>query len=304
MRPRSVSAIAFNIALNPHSKELYKALFSRLLRLRKAYRITGDRFAMLVSAHEETRTTIEGMTHEEITGEIVTFDKVDVEGHWHNLVTGEVASDEDKAGLFVPPNLGANRKSFSYVFYLDRHLLVVESKNVEGTISSRSVLTLLDALARVDSIVEEFGDVAVTPMPDHEAVSRILRHRLVRVDIKLTIPNPDSTQSAEERIRERLSNQNAKTQLLTLVAKSGQTLDLDEDSKALARLASRNGEVKAKTASSPSAPARTVSTKTMPMVKTERYFPKEELESAAFSRAAALLYSQAVDQSDDDAPKG
>lgn len=303
MRPRSVDAIAFNIALSPHSKELYVSLFDRLLKLRKAYRVTGDRFAMLVAVRTETRTSIDKVKSEEITGEIATFDMINVDGPWHNTATGEEASDEDKAGLFVPANLGANRKRFSFVFFLDKHLFVIESKNNEGVLSSRSVEKLLGALMAVESIVDDFGDVAVTPMPQHEAVSKILRAKLVRVEIKLTVPNPDNTKSAEDRIKARMDQQRAKTQQLTLVAQTGQTLELDEESAALARLASRNGEVRAKILPAAGGPARSVSTKDKPLVKTETYFPKEEVESAAFNRAADALYSQFLD-GDTGTPKG
>lgn len=304
MRPRTVKVVAYNIALASHTPEKYVELFAAIKKLNRAFRLEGDRFAQLVTATETTEQFVGVSPTRVVLGTIATFLKINVSGPWHNMETGEEASDEDKAGLVMKQNLGPNRRRFSYKFYVDKHHLVVQTRSLDGTFGARSIDRFLRAAVSAEEIAKVFGDVAVTQVPDKSVISKILSSDLVCLDIKITVPNPDENQAAENTIRKRMDARRAKSEQHTVIAERGQTLQLDADLRAEAMVAAQNGVVVGTVQQGTK--RTTISTKETPLVKTGEYYPsQQETERDGFDIASNKIYAEiASPQSDAPNNKG
>jgi len=94
---------------------------------------------------------------------------------------------------------------------------------------------------------EKYGKVEVILEPTTDALDRIfsLPH-LSSLEMRINRPNPDTgDDDLEKEVWARLENQNADHLQTKLTARSGQTLQPDEETKSLAKVAQSNGYVRA-----------------------------------------------------------
>lgn len=289
---RVVRTMTASVAAHPHSAEIY----SKLLRAAaqkvggkfRAYRIHGDRFAMLINVSKPAPNAAGSIKLSSFFGSIVTFTRVDVDGPWVNVETGDLIGDEERAAINIPAGLHPNRKEFRFRFYLDRHLMVVENKNETGTLAPSGLLKLLEQAFAQPHIRQEYGDVHVTILPERRTIEKILRSRIRRIHLIIETPNPgDDIEEEEQNIERRLEEMHARRMEETYVAKTGQTLQPDEELKERARVAADSGSVSAIVLRDGSDRlVRTMSTQQSPRIDEETYDPKHELAIGAFERAA------------------
>ena len=225
-----------NVAMpRPHNPDRYLELFRAVLRKRIAADIRGDFKGMLGSVRVDQG---------QITGELYKFFDLDLTADWFNTENQKAADDDDLAQINVPSNLKPHLQRLDYVFFPKKHRLAFVSRDRRVALSAGQAEKLFQVLFGQESIVEKFGEVAVTYEPSREQLSKILKMpRLQRLRIEITPPNPDDLAGAESKLLERLENLNARRMVVEYSAPRNEGLAVDEDAEQLAKIAQSNGKV-------------------------------------------------------------
>ena len=239
-RSRSFQFSALNIVTHPHSPETYLELLRAIYRLRQRVRVRGNQHLMIGSLASVARDKpLEGLT-----GILFRFDQIDSDVALGNLDRGEEASEEERLQIRIPEGLVPNFQQFNFVFYPKTHQLHFESKNTGGSLAESLLKKFFDSACAVEEIIQEFGMVEVTVVPEHEQIERILSlPSLSQLVIDLRRPNPDDLSSEEDRVLGRMQKMRTQRLVETLTSEKGQTLAPDDQVTMLARIAAKNGSV-------------------------------------------------------------
>lgn len=239
-RIRKFQVSCLNIVLHPHSPQHYLDLFVWIYRLRKPVAVRGTQHLMMGELERVDRDDpLRGFT-----GRMYRFDQIDPDAPWFNVDSREEASDEELAQIRIPPALKPNLQKFNFVFYPRGHQMYFESSVQGATLGEGSLKKFFDRICAYPEIVERFGTVDITIVPEHEQVERILSlPSLSKLVIDLRRPNPDDVASDEKRVLERLKRMNTRRLVETLTSERGKTIEPDEETRKLAQVASRNGSV-------------------------------------------------------------
>jgi hypothetical protein len=154
-------------------------------------------------------------------------------------------------------------------------------------------LKWLKVLALSRAVTEQFGEIQVDLIPDYDLLEQILESdslKMISMDIRM--PNPDGLDHAKyEEIAAKLDELNAEEETLTYKARGGHTLTLDDDTKAIAKVAAENGKVTARIQEN--GLTVPVSTSKHPIEIREVYDSEEHPSEPIFRRLAVALW-QAV----------
>jgi Domain of unknown function (DUF4747) len=234
-RPKIVIG-ALNISADPHPKGIYRRLFQK--NAERAMPLWGNDWAKITApADRETAPP-------SFYGRVIVWTEIDKDGKWLDQKTDKEATPTEKQKIQIPENLDPNFRSFNFVFFEDRHLLVLEYQNELGEhFGSKRAQRFFGTL--LNSGDPSDPEVTVTVIPSHEALDRIYAiPRLRRLEIFVERPNPDDLTPDANRILDRLLKQGAKSQTVQLDKKARViTLTPDKDTKKLAEIAATNGHV-------------------------------------------------------------
>ena len=174
-------------------------------------------------------------------------------------------------------------------------MLFYESYYTGHSLGHSHALKLLRGIFDDALVVEKFGEIDVTTIPSKERLNEAMKiPQMDRLHMVINRPNADSLADAEQRVLRRLSAQNARRQTEELVAISGESIEPDEDTKTLARIASRNGEVTVKGKDREDHPV-TYSTKNHPWDEKAYYDPETQTAFNTFSDNAEQSYAKLTD---------
>src|SRR5690606_6396264 len=149
---------------------------------------------------------------------------------WINITTGLRAEEQERAALQnLPRNLQPNHAQHRFHFFLRTHTLFYEIGNSGHRLTPRNADALFKRLFEAQTIVDQFGDVDVTIIPDHGAVDQILNSQIRSLRVVVSAPNPDTGARAERQLMQRLARLNARKRDTTYVAERGEMLQLDQD---------------------------------------------------------------------------
>lgn len=278
---KKVTGTIINVAVHPHDgPQTYRSLFENAYSLDRAVRVHGDRYAWMshLWVNGEGRKAY-------LTGNIATFTQIDVDGAWIDMSTRSSADqsridDIKKAVSGVQPNY----HEFRFYVDLKDHLVVVETDDGKRTFSPRMIEKFLRGVFSQEVIVDAFGEVEVSFVPDKESLNRIIGSKYLRkIEIHLTRPNADSVADVEKRLMEELDKMGARSSTVTYAAIRGQTLDLPEEVKNIARVARTNGYVEGNVA------GEHYSTKDHPVERTRVYESNAQSQELAFNDLAVEL---------------
>ena len=239
-RNRRFQYSALNIVTQPHSPDGYVALFRALYVLRRAVAVRGSQHLMIGELERVDRDDpLQGFT-----GRIYRFDQIDPGAPWFNVESKEEASEEELAEIRIPEALKPNLVKFNFVFYPQGHQFYFESMATGSTLSEGSMRKFFVTICAVPSIMEQFGPVDITVVPEHEQLARILSlPSLSKLVIDLRRPNADDQADDERVVLERLQRMKTRRLVETLTAERGETIEPDEQVRVLARVAAKNGSV-------------------------------------------------------------
>jgi hypothetical protein len=237
MRKLVVSAL--NIKIHPHTPELYIDLFNSLFTSVKSVKIRGADYGTPGWISE----VVPGRPLDGLQGEFYKFLSIDPRDPWFDERSREVIEiDDDEDELPVPEHLKPNLHKVRFVFYPKKHRLFFDSQKF----SPNNARKLLVALCSFTEITDKYGHVDVEVESSREAIERILEiPAKTKLEIRISLPNPDDTSDDEQRVLDRLLSQNARTIEESYTGVKEEGLIPNEDTKTLMRVAQSNGYVKA-----------------------------------------------------------
>lgn len=227
-----------NVVAHPHPEGIYRRIFDALAARKRGVRFFGDRFAA-ISPLSETRDSV-------FTGRLATWVEVDREANTIDLDSFEERLFSE-SGVDIPKSIGLNSRIFNFAFNEATHQLIVETQNIDGQtlsirLAGRAFQKLLHGLELrgVDSI-----DVFVASKAD--ALDRILRlPKIKKVEIDLSLPNPDDLSDLEAEILKELLEGHIKRDKSEITKVAGaETIVLPPHYRAKANIARDNGAVSA-----------------------------------------------------------
>jgi hypothetical protein len=237
---RKIPISALNIAMHePHSPKAYVELMLGLYAMRRIVNVRALTGVLIGSMYPLNKK------HPDrgLTGEIYQFTNLDQEEPWFDVNALDEASEEELLEIKIPEHLKPHLARFSYVFFPHGHRLYVQVRNKNRTLGIQTVLKFFRLLL-TDRDAPQTPPIEITVEPDRDTVSKILKIKyLRRLEIKLVRPNPDDLSAAEQRLLRKLSRQDARQMDVNLYAESDNSLDPDQDTITLAKVAASNGSV-------------------------------------------------------------
>jgi hypothetical protein len=239
-RDRKIDIAGLNVVTHPHSVEIYINLLKEAFSLKKVVHVRSVHKAMI----GELRYINKDYPMSGLVGRIYRFIHFDPNEPWFNVEKHEAATPDEMAELKIPTNMKPGMSIFDFVFYPKNHKLYYITNDKTSKLAPHSMKSIFDNIFSDKRLIERFGTVEVTVLPDQEQLDTILKiPYMSSLIIEVTRPNPDDFGVEEQRVLERLNNQGARKIKEILTATSQDTLNPDEQTRTLARVASQNGSV-------------------------------------------------------------
>lgn len=194
---RKIQIAGLNIVTQPHSPQNYIDLFRSLFGLKRPIAIRGTQHLML----GELRPAYREKPLNGLFGRFYRFDQIDPKAPWFNVDSNDVATKEEIAEIKIPPKLKPNLVMFNFVFYPRTHKLYFESMADSHTLGPASLRKFFLTICGHPTIVQKFGDVEITAIPELEQLERILKlPGLSKLVIDVKRPNPDDLADEEAEV--------------------------------------------------------------------------------------------------------
>jgi len=285
-REKKLIVGAINITIQPHTPQKYLELFKDTYKLKNTVNISGDQYGLLANMHKVDRDQDEPGP---ITGDIFKFTNIDKNAQWFNVSTNDFASEDDVDAVNIPENLKPNSSRFSYIFFPEQHLLFYEGYYDGNSFGPSNAERFISRLFNVDSIVEKYGKVDVTHVPEANALSEALKLPFKeRIEMVVKTPNPDNHAEAERRVMQRMRAQNVETFEQKFKAVQGESIEMDNDLETMAHISAKNGSFFIKGKDHNFKPIE-FSTIKHPLKITEYYDPDVESAFELFLRVASSM---------------
>jgi len=282
-RRRVMSASALNIKLHPHTPELYRALFDDVYQKRDCVKIRGTDWGTI--GWMRPLNHVDPM--EGLVGELYRFVNINSRDPWFDNRSREILEIGENDPPPVPDYLKPNLRRVLFIFYPQKHRLFFDSSKL----SPSSAGKIFQGLFGSDHIVTKYGPVDVIVETSHEAIEKILKiPTKTRLEIYISLPNPDETSHLETKIRNRLASQRAKTLTEKYTSDKHIGLEPDEETIALMQVARSNGRI---TAIGYDGEKKIIEdTIPHPLVESEKYDPDRQPAINVLDALSSRLWSE------------
>lgn len=238
---RVITVAVINVVMTrPHEPGRYIGLLQKAYSLRSVAKFRGDYDAILGSLFTDRAQNA-------VTGDVYKYLHLDVNEGWFNVDSTEPATEQDLSRLNIPENLKPHFQTVGYYFNAITHKFYFLAREGRVRVSAGAMKAFLERIFAHPSLVDEFGLVELTVVPDTEALQKIFAMPVLqKLVIEVKPPNPDDNDVAFTRIMEELDNQNAQKMRIEYTAQSGESLSPGAETTLLAEVAASNGYVYAK----------------------------------------------------------
>lgn len=235
---RTLEAGVLNVVIHPHSPGKYVDLLRETSNLRRNGKIQGSDH-LLIGPY----STIKSEPTDGVYGFLYKFVNIDPSAPWLNLSSMEPAVNEDGEPINpVPPHLAPNLRTIPFVFFPTGHRLFFDRKYLSPLSASKAMYAIFNQ----PEIVQKFGEVSVNMEATDETIDQIKRiPALTKLNICVTLPNPDELSDRAQRVQERIRIQNAKKYSQEYTGSKDDGLKPDDESEAAMELALSNGHIDA-----------------------------------------------------------
>ena len=244
-KPPSVQIGVVNIACHPHSgPKTYVQLFKDLYALNRSVKLRGNEWAKIGSMFE----VAEGKPEKGYQGYIYRFTHIDPDGDWLNELEGRiVAAEEAKKEVTIPSHMKPNLRLIRYVFFPGAHRIAFAANFKKASLAPDLMAKLLQHLTNSKDINNATRSVDITVEQSTTTLDYIMKEMfLEKLTITIKRPNPDDDGEEEADTEAVLEEQNARKQIVGLVAIPKRQLKPNKQNKLLARIAISNGSLHAK----------------------------------------------------------
>lgn len=280
-RKIKMSANILNIALHPHSKDIYLDFMRALFKQKGTAQVFGDRMGV-ISSLSEARIAA-GI----LEGAITTFLKVDVDGDWFDVVELKEAADADIAKVNIPVNIAPNSVTYFFEFDANTHKLHYQSYTDGHTLTPQSARRLFQGLASDLAITKQFGLAKVSVVQEREGLDKLFAlKRIDEIQITIARPNPDIfADDFEAKIEAHMEQTNARSITVQYNAESGKSVVPTAEIREVSETALENGQVDVR--GRDAVGAVRLSTKDFPKTLQSKYDPDATAEQSAFRTLVA-----------------
>lgn len=281
-RQKTMYASALNITIHPHSPRKYVKLLKMAHASNVKAKIRGTDWGTI----GWIRPLVPDNDKKGLIGEFYRFINIDPFDSWFDEINREVITIDGEvvAEPPVPEHLKPHLRKVLFTFYPKMHLLVFDSKQI----SSTSIRNLLHGILNAEELREKFGDVTVNVESSHEGVRQILNiKQKSKIEIYITLPNPDDNSDDEQRVLDRLNSVKARKLSEIYTSHRGETLEPDDDMITLMNVAKSNGRVYARGYDDTGKVEK--STEDYPIKLQEQYNPNVTTEPEAIQRLSASI---------------
>lgn len=235
-----------NIVTHPHSPQGYIDLMYAIFRSKRHVPVYGSLHLMMGELKPIDETN--GMSG--LFGRLYRFVNIDKDAPWFNVAKHDEATAEELAQINLPDELRPNTEMFDFVFYPVGHTFYFNMRSgnkiggKKGNLGTGQVVKFLKTLTSLQPVQERFGPVDVTALPDQEQLEKILAiHSLQKLVIEVSKPNPDELGEAQAKVFGRLDKMKTRKIRQEIFAERHESIELDEETVTLARVAATNGKV-------------------------------------------------------------
>ena len=242
-REKVIEVGLLNVVIHPHNPELYLELFRDAKRRKLTGRINRSRAARL-GPFEELDIGTNGTI---VVGRLYFYSDIDSGKPWLDDSINDAADENKLSG--IKSELRKLHPEFKYMRYIlnpKTHRIYFEVRNEEGkSFSPATVHKAFSSIFTDQGILEKFNEVTFTVIPETDTLNKIYAiEQLKRLRIELSTPNPDDWDDEFKEIQDMLDRQKAKSLTHELTRKKGtESLEPDDFTKKLARVAAENGKV-------------------------------------------------------------
>ena len=230
---------AINVVIHPHSKDKYIELFKEAEKLLPV-NLRGDSFAQLAHVKAEN-SSIAGMNGL-VTAEVYRYTEIDQSQRWFDKKNRKFLDDADVEDINLPEYASPNSAKFSIIFDPVKHVLFYEGFYDGKNFSPKTAELFFDKLFSNEKIVNKFGKVKVDHAPTKDKVEELIEHKNKKKLIyQISRPNPDDLDSLERKYLEAMEAKGVSEIRQEYKSQSDNDIQMDEEMKTTARIASRNG---------------------------------------------------------------
>lgn len=132
----------------------------------------------------------------------------------------------------------------SFLFFPENHLFFFESYADGKRLGPSSCERLIRDIFNDTRVVEKFGDIEVTKIPDRDSLDEAFDiFRMESLSLRINRPNPDGFAENERRVLDRMSRLNVRTVESSYKSVKDEGIEVDEQLRGEADVAARNGKV-------------------------------------------------------------
>jgi hypothetical protein len=275
-RQIKVSSGLLNIALHPHSPDIYASFIDALFALKRPVRLRGDRYGIISLVHRDRSD--DGF----VSGVITTFIRLDMDGNWFDADRLTDATDSQINKINIPDNLYPNAAAFYFSFDIEKHRLYFQTYSHGKNLSTGQAFKLFSELAEDMRIQAIFGRPKISVVQSHNGLSTLFAlPRINEIRIAIQRPNPDVFDDDFEReIEEELAASHSREVTISFRAEPGQSVIPTASIRRASEAALDNGRVTVRGRDENGAVER--STDEFPRILQARYDPDVESEDQAF----------------------
>lgn len=269
-----------NVVIHPHKTQDYVALIKKASKV-GAVKVRGTTFCELKHVENDGEKLV--------YAEIYKYTDIDRSSQWYNKTTSKMATDEELESVSIPEDLSPNAGKFSIYLYPEKHLIFYQSYTKNQSISPSTAVTIFENLFARESVKKTFGPVVVTHVPDKSAVDDIIvNSNKESLFVQFSRPNPDSLESIERNLMEKMNKRNVAEHSQEYKAIDGKFIEMDEDMKIETRIASKNGVVRTRIVQDNGA-KKIISTTDFPFTNTSYYVEATINETQKFKAVVESL---------------
>lgn len=239
---RTIVIGGLNVAMHrPHSPQRYVDLFKHAYDDRQIF-MQGEIHGLMLGSLQGLENAVKD---NEFIGEIYRFVQINANDPWFDLHTRRQATEDQVGKISIPENLLSHMQRIPFVFYPKEHELWFVARDRKNSLSIPRTERFFQKLLENAVQMHGYPEVAVTAIPDQDALDEVLGvPGLHSVEVSFKRPNPDDGGDLEAMFEERLAAMNVGRQTVVMTASRGEVLEPDEQFKAEAAVAARNGSVK------------------------------------------------------------
>lgn len=285
-KPINVKYGALNITIHPHDKngDVYVEMLNYLAR--KPIHVRAQDYVYMYGLKPINENNISNG----LQGTFVKCTKIELDKFFDTEIDDYTEIKEIAEA--IPEGTFANARSFDFIFFPKKHLLVTEVKDNREAVSIHILAKFFENAFKYKDVIAKFENLHVHVLPDPDQVEQLIkREKIIAIELKITRPNPDDVDSVEKRLQAKMKKMKVEKIEERYVSSRKEFIEPDEETKNKMRAAARNGMVEIK-AIDDYGLTKKFSTEDIPFVANDKYDPDTSSQKDILIRKALEIFTK------------